>query len=142
MLAQSMQMESEASKPSFRLRTRGSGPLASLKKDLMQVSRNPKQRKNQCRVWNFQFTLHSPIFCALKALQHMKKLICLQITSKLDWVIRRPHSVHSVTVSCNFKRVLVPLPDVSSLILVPVYFQTQDTSIPEQHISRDDPMAC
>ena len=81
MSAQSVQLDSGASSQSS-----DSGPGVL---DLFQVSSKPKQRNNQCRARKFQFTLQTDhlIVWAKRASLHMKKLIFLPNTSKLDWVI-------------------------------------------------------
>ena len=107
MLAQRVQMDSEAISQSS-----DSGPEGL---DLSQVSRKPKQRKNQCKTWNFQYTLHTDLLSEIRVTTHEKtNLLTQHLQARLGH--KKPQTVHSVTVYCVFKSVLLPSTDVSPMI--------------------------
>ena len=122
MSAQSTQLDSEASSQSS-----DSGPEGS---DLSQVSRKPKQKNDQCRAWNFQYTLQSDLLGEEGVTTHEKlNLLTEHLQTRLGH--RKPRSVHSVTVFCDFKYALLPLTDVSPLIPIPIigYVQSRNCTV-------------
>ena len=68
MSTQSMYMDSEASSKSSDSGPEGQG--------FSQVLRKPKQRKNQGKAWNLQYTLHTDLLGREGVTAH-KKQICL-----------------------------------------------------------------
>ena len=96
---------------------------------ISQVSRKPKQRKNQYKAWNFQYTLCTDILGEEGIIVHEKTtLLTKHIQTRLGH--KKPHVVHSVTVFCDFKSVSSPSTDVSPLIPIPIigYVQSQSSS--------------
>ena len=111
MSAQSTQLDSEASSQWSH-----SGPEGS---DLSQVSRKSKQRNNQLRAWNFQYTLQTDLLGEEGVTTHEKlNLLPKHLQTRLG--NRKPRSVHFVTVFCDFKYAMLCLTDVSPLILIPI----------------------
>ena len=115
-------MDSEPSSQSSDSGQEGSG--------LSQVSRKPKQRQNQCKAWNFQYTLSTDLLGEEGVTTHEKtNLLTEHLRTRLSH--SKPHAVHSVTVFCDFKSVLLPSTDVSPLILIPIiigYVQSQSST--------------
>ena len=94
-----------------------------------QISRKPKQIKNQCKAWNFQYTLSTDLLGEEGVTTHEKtSLLTEHLRTRLGH--RKPHAVHSVTVFCDFKSVLLPSTDVSPLISIPIigYVQSQSST--------------
>ena len=104
---QSVKLDSEASSQS---QDTAPGVL-----DLFQVSRKLKQRNNQSRAWNFQYTLSTDLL-GEGGVTTYEKTNLLTKHPKTRLGHKRPHAVHSVTVLCDFESVLLPSTDVSPLI--------------------------
>ena len=114
-------MDSEASSQSSDSGLDGSG--------LSQISRKPKQIKNQCKAWNFQYTLSTDLLGEEGVTTHEKtNLLTEHLRTRLSH--SKPHAVHSVTVFCDFKSVLLPSTDVSPLISISIigYVQSQSST--------------
>ena len=86
---------------------------------VLKSRENKNKEKKQCRSWNVQNTLHTNLLGKIGVTTHEKtNLLTMHFRTQLGY--RKPQVVHSVTVFCNFKSVLVPAPDVSPLIPVPI----------------------
>ena len=115
-------MDSEASSQSSDSGPEGPG--------ISQVSRKPKQRKNQCKAWNFQYTVCTDLLGEEGVTTHEKmNLLTKQLQTRLGH--KKPHAVLSVIVLCYFEYVLLPSTDVSPLISFPItgYVQSQNSTV-------------
>ena len=127
MSSQSKQMDSEHSSLSTDSKPEGLDPypLSSLEKT--------KAQEQPVQVMEFSIDPSHRAFGRRRALEGVtthEKLICLPMTSKLDWVIESRTLSIQVTEFCDFKSVLVPLPDVSQLIPISIigYVQSQSST--------------
>ena len=101
-------------KPVCNHRTQDQRVLASLKS-----KENQSKEKTIARHGIFNLT-STQIIWAKKGSRHMKKMNLFTIYLQTRLGYWKPHAVHSVTVFCDFKPVLMPSPDVSHLIPVPI----------------------
>ena len=95
-----------------------------------QISRKPKQIKNQCKAWNFQYTLSTDLLGEEGVTTHEKtNLFTELLQTRLGH--KKPHAVHSVAVLCDFKSVSLPSTDVSPLIPIHIigYVQSQNSTV-------------
>ena len=124
MSAQSVQLNSEATSQSYDLQPEGL--------NLSQVSRKPKQRTTRAG-HGIQYTLHTDLLDEVgvtSVTTHEKtNMLTVHLQSRLGH--RKPLAVHSVTVLCYFKSMLLPSTDVSPLIpiLIIGYVQSQSTTV-------------
>ena len=82
-------MDSEASSQSSDSGAEGQG--------LSQVSRKPKQRRNQCKAWNFQDALHTDLLGKEGVAAYEKtNMLTKHLQTRLGH--KQPSAVHSVTV--------------------------------------------
>ena len=123
MSAQSVQMDSEACSQSQNSGPEGPG--------LSQVSRKPKQRKNQCKAWNFQYPLYTDLLGEEGVTTQGKmNLLTMHLQTRLGHKKPYTQAVHFVTVFCDFKSVLSASTDLSPVIPLPIirYVQSQSRS--------------
>ena len=105
--------------PDCCLRTRGSGPLTCLE----------KTKANKKPVQGMEFSIHLPHRSFGRRRRHdtCKNESAYTLQTRLHH--RKPLSVHSVPVFCEFKSILLPSTDVSPLIpiLIKGYVQSQSS---------------
>ena len=123
-----------------RLRSRGSRPLSIIEKiEAQEKSVQSMEFHIQGMEFCNSFHTHILEWTALNVHYYIKKKrICLPCTSKLDWVIASLQQViESVAVFCNFKSLLMPSPDSSPLIPIPI---VQDRRLCKQQTQQSNTM--
>ena len=88
------------------------------------------KKRNQCKARDFQSTLGTD-FLGEEGVTTHEKTNLLAEHLRIGLGHRKPHSVHSVIVFCDFKSVMLPSTEVSPLIPIPIigYVLSQSSTV-------------
>ena len=86
-------------------------------------------------------TPFTQIFLASQALLHMRKRICILSTLKLTGSLKASRCPFPIIVFCNFKSLLVHVPNVTPLIMIPIKRTSNTRAALSMQIINNDPLA-